>query len=155
MVLCTILGLLLAFSRAEQETPPNVASKKILFVGNSFTFVNDLPHQLKNVAASLGDEVVVANSTIGGCTLYAQTPEMDQRTEKLLQEEWDFIVLQVRQNLIKVSNCNATDVLISMQMQDYSALPTVKEARRDYLYPAVQVNPFCNKQERTSQNHFR
>ena len=88
------LGLL-AFSSAKQTFPEEATSKRILFVGNSFTFVNDLPHQIKHIAESLGDEAVVANSTIGGCTLYAQTPELDQRTETLLQEDWDFIVLQV------------------------------------------------------------
>eukprot|EP00039_Didymoeca_costata_P002260 m.58761 g.58761 ORF g.58761 m.58761 type:complete len:346 (+) comp11197_c0_seq2:106-1143(+) len=88
---------------------------RVMFVGNSFTFVNDLPHQLINVAKSFGDDVEVANSTIGGCTLYAQTPDVDQRTAELLQEHWDYIVLQ-----------------------DYSALPTVQAARQKMLHPAVQ-----------------
>ena len=44
------------------------APTRVLFIGNSFTFVNDLPHQLVNIARSLGKEVEVANSTIGGCT---------------------------------------------------------------------------------------
>ena len=65
-----------------------------MFVGNSFTFVNDLPHQIVNIAKSLGDEIEVANSTIGGCTIYAQTATNDQRTAMLLQEDWDYIVLQ-------------------------------------------------------------
>lgn len=49
-----------------------VGPTRVLFVGNSFTFVNDLPHQLANIATSLGQDVVVANSTIGGCTIYHQ-----------------------------------------------------------------------------------
>ena len=88
---------------------------RVLFVGNSFTYVNDLPHQFLNVAQSLGEEVVVANSTIGGCTVYAQRPTVDNRTATLLQEDWDFIVLQT-----------------------YSSLPTVEAARSDYLYPAIK-----------------
>jgi len=92
------------------------ATTRILFVGNSFTFVNDLPHQLKHIAASLGDrDVVVANSTVGGCTVYGQRPSVDARTKLLLQQEWDFIVLQ-----------------------SYSSLPTVQAARREMLYPAVK-----------------
>eukprot|EP00755_Sulcionema_specki_P033645 Sspe_Gene.101216::Locus_75813_Transcript_1_1_Confidence_1.000_Length_1081::g.101216::m.101216 len=93
-----------------------VADTRVLFIGNSFTFVNDLPHQLKNVAHSLGKNVSVANSTIGGCTLYAQQPQYDQRTKDLLQQDWDFIVLQ-----------------------DYSALPTVQKARAEYLGLAVDT----------------
>ena len=30
---------------------------RVLFIGNSFTFVNDLPHQLINIAQSLGQYV--------------------------------------------------------------------------------------------------
>jgi len=45
----------------------------------------------------------VANSTIGGCTLFFQTAANgDAKTIALLEEDWDYIVLQ-----------------------DYSALPTV------------------------------
>ena len=93
-----------------------VADTKVLFVGNSFTFVNDLPHQFKNIANSLGEQVFVDNSTIGGCTLYAQQPQFDNRTKELLSQEWDFIVLQ-----------------------DYSSLPTVKKAREEYMKPALKT----------------
>eukprot|EP01060_Flectonema_neradi_P015153 TRINITY_DN21838_c0_g1_i1.p1 TRINITY_DN21838_c0_g1~~TRINITY_DN21838_c0_g1_i1.p1 ORF type:complete len:318 (+),score=52.54 TRINITY_DN21838_c0_g1_i1:331-1284(+) len=89
---------------------------RVLFIGNSFTYVNDLPHQFLHIASSLGKTVEVANSTIGGCTLFAQQPQFDDRTKQLLTEEWDFIVLQ-----------------------DYSALPTVEKARREYLQPAVKT----------------
>ncbi len=67
----------------------SAAPTRVLFVGNSFTFVNDLPHQLVNIAHSLGKEVHVANSTIGGCTVYYQRPETDARTAELLEEDWD------------------------------------------------------------------
>ena len=87
---------------------------RVLFVGNSFTFVNDLPGLFTKVAASFGKTVVVDNSTIGGCTLYEQAPSRDARTKQLFAESWDFIVLQ-----------------------DYSMLPTVLKARDVYLFPAV------------------
>ena len=93
----------------------NAAPVRVLFVGNSFTFVNDLPHQLVNIAQSLGKEVQVANSTIGGCTVYYQRAETDSRTASLLTQDWDYIVLQ-----------------------SYSILPSIKAARETYLSPAVQ-----------------
>lgn len=88
---------------------------RVMFVGNSFTYVNDLPGQLANIAHSLGDNVTFETSTIGGCTLYHQQEAMDSKTAKLLEEDWDFIVLQ-----------------------DYSLLPTVQAARTKYLHPAVK-----------------
>ena len=113
-----LLAAVLSFSIfAPNEMPQHAhqaAKTRILFVGNSFTFVNDLPHQLLNIATALGHDIEVANSTIGGCTIYAQTPSRDARTKELLAQPWDFIVLQ-----------------------DYSALPTVQQARAEYLRPGV------------------
>lgn len=91
------------------------AEKRILFIGNSFTYVNDLPQQVANVAASFGDSAVVEKSVIGGCTLYHQEAGVDNTTAELLEKEWDYIVLQ-----------------------DYSVLPTVKHARKQYLNPAIK-----------------
>jgi hypothetical protein len=88
---------------------------RVLFVGNSFTFVNELPQQLIHIAQSLGEEVVVGQSTIGGCTAYYQRAETDNTTASLIKQEWDYIVLQT-----------------------YSILPSVEAARRTYLSPAVQ-----------------
>jgi hypothetical protein len=101
-----LLGLLI--------TGASAAPMRVLFVGNSFTFVNDLPHQMVNIAKSLGQEVEVANSTIGGCTAYFQRAESDPRTAELLEQDWDYIVLQ-----------------------SYSNLPTVSGSRKTYLEPAV------------------
>ena len=111
-VLAKLISALVALTAAAEKNSPT----RVLFIGNSFTFVNDLPHQLINIAASLGQLVEVANSTHGGCTAYAQRAEADNRTATLLEQNWDFIVLQ-----------------------SYSNLPTIKEAREQYLAPAVEV----------------
>ena len=89
---------------------------RVLFVGNSFIFVHDLPGLLVHVSKSLGRDVQVANSTTGGCTLYAQTAASSARTAALLHERWDAIVLQ-----------------------EYSALPLVAKARDKYLRPAIRA----------------
>ncbi len=46
--------------------PALAADHAVLFVGNSFTFVNDLPAQISHVARSFGDKLVYNSSTIGG-----------------------------------------------------------------------------------------
>lgn len=88
---------------------------RVMFVGNSFTYVNDLPAQIANIAKSLGDELVHERSVIGGCTLWEQQGELDTTTANLLKEDWDFIVLQ-----------------------DYSVLSTVANARTEYFHPAIK-----------------
>jgi hypothetical protein len=92
-----------------------VNSIRVMFVGNSFTFVNDLPGRLTAIAQSLGKTVESNLSAIGGYNLYSQLPEADPTTAALLAEEWDFIVLQ-----------------------DYSMLGTVQNARSIYFAPAVK-----------------
>jgi len=97
---------------AETYVKSNVT--RVLFIGNSFTFVNDLPNQLVNIAYSLGRAVHVTKATVGGCTLFAQRPGGSDWTSRLLEQDWDFIVLQ-----------------------DHSSVPIVQAARDRYLYPAV------------------
>jgi hypothetical protein len=53
LLAATAASSLLAATAAPPPPPPT----RILFIGNSFTFVNDLPHQLINIAKSLGKEV--------------------------------------------------------------------------------------------------
>lgn len=65
----------------------------VLFIGNSLTFVNDLPKTLSDIAASLGDTVDYDSSTVGGYTLmqHTQTPNT---VNKILSRNWDYVVLQ-------------------------------------------------------------
>merc|ERR1719240_467558 len=105
---------LLAFALLVDTAESATKSLRVLFVGNSFTSAHDLPGQLQNIAASLGDHVTVNHSCIGGCTLYAQGPQFSEETSSLMDENWDYIVLQ-----------------------DHSMLPTLKEARDIYMGPAI------------------
>lgn len=69
------------------------AKKRVLFIGNSYTYVNDLPLMLSNVAASTNDTVEYDSHTIGGYTL--QQHASDASTiSKIMQGNWDFVVLQ-------------------------------------------------------------
>ena len=46
-------------------------SYDILFIGNSYTYYNDLPEMVSNIASSFGDSVTYDQSTPGGSSLYA------------------------------------------------------------------------------------
>jgi hypothetical protein len=48
-------------------------TKKILFIGNSYTYVNDLPLMLYNLALSAGDTIIYDSSAPGGYTLLQHT----------------------------------------------------------------------------------
>lgn len=66
---------------------------RILFIGNSLTYVNDLPGMVTALAKTQGIEAVCDSYTRGGARLaqHAANPEVMQ---KIKQQTWDFVVLQ-------------------------------------------------------------
>lgn len=66
---------------------------KVLFIGNSYTGVNDLPNMFKNLALSLGDTVTIDSNTPGGFT-FNQHSTNAITLQKIQQGNWDFIILQ-------------------------------------------------------------
>lgn len=87
---------------------------RVLFIGNSYTFVNDLPNTFAKLAKSGGNKVEVAVAAQGGWTLsdHIQSPE----TLHLLNStKWEFVVLQ-----------------------EQSQIPSVARARAQAMYPAAR-----------------
>src|SRR5512135_2083048 len=66
---------------------------RVLFIGNSYTYVNDLPSTFVQLARSGGHEVEVGVAAPGGWTLadHARSPET---LSTLNSAKWDFVVLQ-------------------------------------------------------------
>ena len=48
-------------------------SYNALFIGNSYTYVNNLPQLVSNIATSFGDTLNYDNSTPGGATFNAHS----------------------------------------------------------------------------------
>ena len=68
-------------------------SYDVLFIGNSYTYYNNLPEMISNIANDLGDTVNYDQNTPGGTSLYAHS--QNQTTiNKINQQNWDFVVLQ-------------------------------------------------------------
>jgi hypothetical protein len=66
---------------------------RVLFVGNSYTYTNDLPALFSNLAASGGHPVVTAMSAPGGYTLEQHTTNITT-LELINHGSWDYVVLQ-------------------------------------------------------------
>ena len=65
----------------------------VLFIGNSYTYYNDLPDMLSKISSSFGDSIFHDQNTPGGYSLYAHS--QDQLTiDKINQQNWDYVVLQ-------------------------------------------------------------
>ena len=81
------LLLLLSLSLKAIAQEPNV-----LFIGNSYTEVNNLPQMVYNVAQSMGDDMTYASNTPGGCTFMQHCS--NHSMEMICQGGWDIVVLQ-------------------------------------------------------------
>ena len=56
---------------------PRPLSIKALFIGNSYTYVNDLPGTVSKIAGSVGDHLDYDMSAVGGYTLQQQAASPD------------------------------------------------------------------------------
>lgn len=69
------------------------ATKRVLFIGNSYTDVNNLPLMVANVANSMMDTVVYDSNVPGGYTFEAHLNSAASLS-KIASGNWDFVVLQ-------------------------------------------------------------
>lgn len=89
--LLLVLTLVLAvLPRAALAEEPRVA---VLFVGNSYTYGNDLPKMLETLATAGGNRLNTARSVRGGFTLQKHWQE-EKAVELIKRNRWDVVVLQ-------------------------------------------------------------
>jgi len=88
---------------------------RVLFIGNSYTFVNDLPNMFAKLARSGGHKVEVGMAAKGGWQLskHIQSPET---LDTLNSIKWNFVVLQ-----------------------EQSEIPSVEQFRTQEMYPAARA----------------
>lgn len=70
-------------------------TKEVLFIGNSYTGVNNLPSLTKQVAQSMGDDVIYQTHIPGGTTLQ-QHAQSSALTAKINSQSWDFVTIQAQ-----------------------------------------------------------
>jgi PKD domain len=73
-------------------------TRKVLFIGNSYTYTNSMPSMLQSFAAAQGDTLIFNQSDPGGYTLeehstYAPTISL------IFSQPWDIVVLQEQSEL--------------------------------------------------------
>jgi hypothetical protein len=117
-----IIGLILAVMpllfRGIRYSPESALTGtspvRILFIGNSLTFQNNLPEVFAELAQSGGYDVEVDMSAYGGWTLsdHAASP----LTRDKIELKWDFVILQ-----------------------EQSVIPCMASEREQYMYPAVRT----------------
>jgi Domain of unknown function (DUF4886) len=114
-VVFIVIGLAAAAcssTRACTRGPGAGSCLHILFIGNSYTSVNDLPHMFAQLAKSGGHGVETGVAAPGGWTLSAHARSAET-LNKLKSSKWDFVVLQ-----------------------EQSQVPASEQARTLAMYPA-------------------
>ena len=96
-------------------TSPTPAMIRVLFIGNSLTFYNDLPGMFARLAQSGGHVAQVDESSAGGGTWAGHTKSAIT-LGKIKQRKWDLVVLQ--------------------EQSDYTA---VAAQRQELAYPAARL----------------
>ncbi len=66
---------------------------EVLFLGNSYTYVNDLPALIAQIALSKGDTLVHDQNTPGGYTFQGHSIDATSLS-KINARSWDYVVLQ-------------------------------------------------------------
>jgi hypothetical protein len=67
---------------------------EVLFIGNSYTYVNDLPSLVVGLAdAAGGRKIEVGQHLVGGCS-FEQHVRDQKAVEKIREKKWDVVVLQ-------------------------------------------------------------
>ena len=86
-------------------------SSKILFIGNSYIYVNNLPSILQNLANAVNDTIVFSTSTPGGAQL-VQHVSNNNTLQLIRQGDWDYVIIQEQSQKPSFSPGQvATDVL--------------------------------------------
>ena len=72
---------------------------RILFIGNSFTFRNDLPSLLTDMAATSGAGTLETSMVVAGGASLRQHWNATDAHETLRSSTWDYVVLQEQSTL--------------------------------------------------------
>lgn len=83
-----VLLLLVCFACSESKK-----TTRILFVGNSYTYRNNMPKLFEKIAQSKGEQVRVSHITRGKYTFYLHSKRR-KLYRALHNQEWDVIILQ-------------------------------------------------------------
>ncbi len=85
----TIAFSVVALFAAQSVT---ATTRKVLFIGNSYTFTNNMPSMLDSIARSMGDTLIYDMSAPGGYTLQQHTTNTTT-ISKINAQNWDVVVI--------------------------------------------------------------
>jgi hypothetical protein len=113
-IVCPVIILVFLAGCGEKAAVLTGPELSILFIGNSFTYVNNLPDLFTKLAASGGHPVKTDMYAPGGYRLMQHMTD-PAVTQKLIDKKWDYVVLQ-----------------------EQSQVPAIENEKNSGMYPAVR-----------------
>ena len=83
-------------------------TKKVLFIGNSYTAVNNLPTLVSEMATNTGDNLIYDSNTPGGYRLMNHATNATTLS-KINANDWDYVVLQAQSQEASLSQNQMTN----------------------------------------------
>ncbi|GAA5219385.1 SGNH/GDSL hydrolase family protein [Membranihabitans marinus] len=94
MTLCTLILLCISIASGKAEGEKD--SLKILFIGNSYTYVENLPHIVTSLASGGSTKLVTKKSTVGGAKLAEHWHGKRGLKSKEMIEKGDFDIVVIQ-----------------------------------------------------------
>jgi lysophospholipase L1-like esterase len=99
------LPLALALACGQSAGPPERETLRVLLIGNSLTYFNDLPGMVQGLSASAGLEWDVHSVTIGGASLDDHI-QNGTAVQLLASGHWDVVIMQQGPSTLPESRVN-------------------------------------------------
>lgn len=103
--LIATLGLILSCNTSSDLLPDQSQPSQILFIGNSYTYVNDLPGMVEAMARQVGVHLDVSSVVAGGVSLEDHWNDGTARS-RLESHRWDVVILQQGPSSLPESRVN-------------------------------------------------
>ncbi len=94
----TFLAYFILISISSNAQNKVKSKQRVLFLGNSYTYVNNLPIIIKYIATFESDTLITDENLIGGYTLKGHSTNQTSLA-KIMQGNWDAVVLQEQSQL--------------------------------------------------------
>ena len=160
LILLLILLTLSYFAFIDCSSPLGRSNcTRVLFIGNSFTYVNDLPGMFSGLARAGGHKVATGMVAPGGWTL-AQHAASQDTINAITGSPWNYVILQ-EQSLIPADNQirsqNMTPAVQSLDkiIRDSQATPMLYMTwARKEGWPEMRMNDYESMQSRIIEGYL-
>ncbi|MEO5509792.1 MAG: hypothetical protein ABIS27_04125 [Longimicrobiales bacterium] len=104
-----LLALLAACGRATVDPVTTIpldstrTTFRVLFIGNSLTYANDLPHALANIVSAAGDQIITDMVAYGDYALVDHYNGTSEARAKIPSRKWDYVVMQQGPSSVQLS----------------------------------------------------